>query len=250
MASLKHTIVSSEVYRSLVLPVLRHLRFGMYSPWIRHHICLIILSMLAFLSILWLFRVIDPYPLRDWVSLRETLISLGLVGPVIFVLLTAVLPLFSPMSILVVTGAASFGPAMGIILSYIGAQLNANITFLLVRTLAVEERWGKGESLSKIKASIKRNGFPIVLLMHTLSLFPFVAVNSAAAASGIRWEDFAKGTLAGTILPIVIYSLIGEALIPRIMPPEVYFAFVAFIMLVIIVAAFKKRDAYLRRKGV
>ncbi len=250
MASLKRTITSSETYRTLAPLIGRYLRFGMYSPWIRHHVCLVVLTVLAFLSILELLRIIDPYPLRDWMNLRKTLVDLGLVGPVIFVLLTAVLPLFSPMSLLVITGSASFGPAPGIILSYIGAQINANITFFLVRTLAVEERWGKGESASRVKASIRRNGFPIVFLMHALSVFPFVAVNSLAAASGIRWEDFVKATLAGTILPIVIYSLIGEALIPRIMPPEVYFAFVAIILLVIIVAAVRKRDVHLRRKGV
>lgn len=227
----------------------RYLHFGTYSPWVRRHACLIVLTVLAFLSILALFRVIDPYPLQDWMNLRETLVDLGMVGPVVFVLLTAVLPLFSPISILVITGAASFGPIPGMILSYIGAQINANITFLLVRTLAIEEKWGKGESTSKIKAAIRRKGFPIVFLMQTLTLFPFVAVNSAAAASGVRWEDFMKATLVGTILPIVIYSLIGEALVPRIMPPEVYFAFVALVFVVIVVAAFRKRDAYLRRKG-
>lgn len=238
------------MYRLLVPPIRRYLRIGIYSPWVRHHVCLIVLGTLAFLSILGLFRIIDLYPLKDWMNLRDALEDLGFIGPVIFVLLVAVLPLFSPISLLIITGAASFGPVPGIVLSYIGAQINANITFFLVRTLAVEDAWGKGKSTSKIKAAIQRNGFTIVFLMQTLSLFPFVAVNSAAAASGVRWDHFIKATLAGTILPIIVYSLIGQAIIPRIMPPEVYFAFVAFVMLVIVVAAFMKRDAYLRRKGV
>jgi len=103
MASLKRTITSSETYRTLAPLIGRYLRFGMYSPWIRHHVCLVVLTVLAFLSILELLRIIDPYPLRDWMNLRKTLVDLGLVGPVIFVLLTAVLPLFSPMSLLVIT---------------------------------------------------------------------------------------------------------------------------------------------------
>jgi len=220
-----------------------------YFSWFRHHLCLLILSIAAFFSILEVFRITDPYPLSGWFELRATLEDLGYPGMLVFVLLVAVMPLVSPITILFITGSASFGPYLGMILSYLGAILNANLTFFLVRTLSIEEMWGKADKTARIKAAIRRNGFRIVLLLQVMLVVPFVAINSAAAASGVLWKDFMKATVLGVLPSVVLYSLIGEALVLRFLPPEIYFAVIAVVLLVIIITAWQKGDARPGRKS-
>jgi uncharacterized membrane protein YdjX (TVP38/TMEM64 family) len=214
----------------------------------KHHGCLVILMCAAFFAILSLLRITEPHALRDWTILRDMLGGTGVAGPLIFVLLVAVVPLVAPLSILIITGAASFGPEYGMLLSYIGSLLNANLTYYLVRTLSIEEMWGKRESTARIKAAIRRKGFHFVVILQMLSIIPFVAINSAAAASGISWRDFFTATLVGVIPAIVLNSMLGEAVVSRLFPPDVYFAFIVLVLLAIIVTALRNRTIRFRKK--
>lgn len=214
----------------------------MNSPSVlRRGVSFAVFSGVLFLAVLGLLHVINPYPLRDWIYLRLSLHDLGAAGPIIFILLTSVLPLFSPLNILVVTGSASFGPVVGMILSYMGALINANIAFILVKALGVEDKWGNSHRQARIKRNIQRNGYPIVLLLQIISIFPFVAINSAAAAAGIGWRDFMKATLLGIILPIAVYSFLGEAIVLELLSPRMYCAFIIVIFLTIVIVALREK---------
>lgn len=205
---------------------------------------MIVLFFVVFLSVLGLFRIIDPYPLHDWISLRLSLKGLGIVGPLAYLLLVAVLPLASPLSLLVITGSAGFGPLTGFSLSYIGALINANIAFHLVKSLSVEDMWGKRESIAGIKESIMKRGFYVVLLIDAASVVPYVVINSAAAASGIRWADFMKATSIGIIPSLALYSFVGETVVSCLLSPEAYFAFILVVIPAILFTALKKRNSH------
>ncbi|OPL16738.1 MAG: hypothetical protein AVO39_00150 [delta proteobacterium MLS_D] len=222
----------------------------MNSPSVlRRGVSFAVFSGVLFLAVLGLLHVIDPYPLRDWIYLRLSLHDLGAAGPIIFILLAGVLPLFSPLNILVVTGSASFGPVVGMILSYLGALINANITFILVKALGVEDKWGNSHRQARIKRNIQRNGYPIVLLLQIISIFPFVAINSAAAAAGIGWRDFMKANLLGVILPIAVYSFFGEAIVLELLSPRMYCAFIIVIFLTIVIVALREKRNSHRGRG-
>lgn len=210
---------------------------------------MVILSICAFVAILTLLRILEPSPLSDWTLLRDMLLDQGMAGPVIFVFLVAVIPLVAPLSLLIITGAAAFGPLYGMILSYIGALLNANLTFFLVKKIRVEDLWENAEKTARIKEAICRRGFHFVLGLQMLSVIPFVAINSAAAASGIRWKDFFTATLMGIIPAIVINSLVGETVVANLLPPDIYFAFILLVFLVIIIAGLRNRHIRIGRKG-
>jgi uncharacterized membrane protein YdjX (TVP38/TMEM64 family) len=220
------------------------------TSWLRLHACLIILMASAFIAILVLLRLTEPSPLRNWSVLRDVLKSTGVAAPLVFVLIMAVLPLAAPLSILIITGAASFGPFYGMLLSYIGSLLNANLTYFLVKTLSVEELWGKRERTARIKEAIRRRGFHLVILFQMLSVIPFVVINSAAAASGISWRDFMAATMVGVLPAIALNSFLGETVVSKLLPPDFYFAFILLVLLVIIVAALKNRDIRPGRKGM
>ncbi len=243
-------ITSSRLYRSMEGLLDRYHRFMHAHSPLRRSISLTVFSLVVFFAVLGLFRVTDPYPLKDWIYLRLTLEDLGFAGGLIFILLTGVLPLISPLSLLIVTGAASFGPLPGMVLSYIGALINANLAFILVKSLGIENRWGHEDKTARIKETIHRNGYPIVLLLQLATVFPFVAINTAAAAAGVEWKDFMKATCLGVLPSVVLYSIFGEALVSRFLSPQVYFALIIVVLLTIVVMALRKKNIHLRRKRI
>jgi len=246
----RNFITSSPAYRYLAGLIDRYHRF-MHSPSrLRRGISFAVFSCIAFFAALCLFQVTDPYPLKGWIYLRLTLEDLGIAGAIIFVFLISILPLISPLSLLIITGAASFGPVPGMVLSYIGSLINANIAFLLVKALGIEHRWGHEARAARIKESIQRNGYPIVLLLQAATIFPFIAINSAAAAAGVDWKDFMKATSLGILPSIMIYSFLGEALVSRFLSPQVYFSLIIMVVLTIFTIAMRKQKIRLRRKRI
>jgi len=209
---------------------------------------LAILVLISFFSILGLFNIADPYPLKGWVYLRLTLNDLGVFGGIIFVLLMAIMSLVTPISLFIMTGSASFGPFIGMLLSYIGIILNANLTFLLVKALSIEHEWGHDRRSLRIKEGIQSNGYPLVLILQLVTFIPFIAINSAAAAAGVKWKDFMKATSMGVLPCIAIFSLLGETIISDFVSPRIYFAFISLLAICIMVVALKKRNTHLRGK--
>ena len=246
----RNPITSSWPWQRVEAFVRWYLGF-LHSPSpLRRGIGLGVFSGAAFLSVLGLLHVIDPYPLKDWIYLRLSLQDLGVIGPLVFVILISVLPLISPLSLLIVTGSASFGPVPGMVLSYVGSLINANIAFLLVKALGVEDRWGNKDRTARIKQTIQKNGYPIVLLLQLATVFPFIAVNSAAAAAGVEWKDFMKATFVGILPSMALYSFLGEAIVSDLLSPQVYFALIIVVFLTIVLTALRKKNVRLRRKRV
>jgi uncharacterized membrane protein YdjX (TVP38/TMEM64 family) len=246
----KTPVTSSRLMQRIEAFVRWYLTF-LHSPSpLRRGIGLGVFSGAAFLAVLGLMRIIDPYPLKDWIYLRLSLQDLGVIGPLIFVVLISVLPLISPLSLLIVTGSASFGPVPGMILSYVGSLINANIAFLLVKALGVEDRWGNEARTARIKLTIQKNGYPIVLLLQLATIFPFIVINSAAAAAGVEWKDFMKATFVGILPSMALYSFLGEAIVSDLLSPQVYFALIIVVFLTIVLTALRKKNIRLRRKRV
>jgi uncharacterized membrane protein YdjX (TVP38/TMEM64 family) len=211
---------------------------------IKRGLSLIILGLLAFLSILIIFQIVDPYPLKDWIYLKLTLDVMGISGVLTYLFMVAVLPLFSPLTLVIVTGSAAFGPFEGFFLSYIGCLINANIAYILVKALSIEERWGNGRRSIRIKNTIKQHGYIIVMGLQLLSVIPFTLINAAAASSGISWKDFMKATSIGLCPCILFYSYMGNELVADTVSPRIYFAGVFVVVLLLVVIALRKKGSH------
>ena len=245
----KEWITTSAVYRN----ILRFIRW--YTHLLNNPsqgtrtLSQAIIILIAFFSVLGVFEMTDPYPFRDWIYFRLTLEDLGVLGGIVFIAMVAVMSLISPISLFIMTGAASFGPLLGIVLSYIGAILNANLTFFIVKALSIEHEWGRDKEISRVKVMIRKNGYPIVLILQLMTIIPFVAINSAAAASGVKWKDFMKATRMGVLPCIVIYSFLGNMIVSDLLSPRVYFAFITVVAVCIVyVSLRRKRTIHLRGK--
>jgi len=204
---------------------------------------LLIFAIISFISIMSIFSIIDPYPLKDWIYLRLSLADLGLVGGIIYILTLMIVPLFSPLSLFLVTGAASFGPFFGILFSFIGTILNANLTFLLVKALSIDKYLAGNPRFSRFLDIISQRGYLIVLILQLATIFPFTLINAAAAASGIKWQDFMKATAIGVWPCIIIYSLLGDKLVAQIISPQIYFSGLCVVALTLILLSIKKHNS-------
>lgn len=213
------------------------------SSGIKRGVSLAILGLIAFLSTLGLFHIIDPYPLKNWFCLKLTLDVMGVSGVLTYLFMVAVFPLFSPLSLVIVTGSAAFGPFEGFLLSYIGCIINANIAYILVKTLSIEDTWGTSRRGMQIKNAIKQHGIIIVMGLQFVTIIPFGLINVAAAGSGISWKDFMKATSIGLCPCILLYSFMGNKLVSNMASPSVYFAGVFVIAFLLVVIVLRKQGA-------
>jgi uncharacterized membrane protein YdjX (TVP38/TMEM64 family) len=220
------------------------------TPQIRRFLCVFLLSLIGFFSIMGIFSYLDPYPLKDWMHLQVMLQKFGISGLLMFILCMATMPLAAPLSLLVMAGSSAYGAPLGMVLSYVGCLINANLVFFLVRSLGVEEAWGQGEKTHRVKSAIQANGYPVLLILQVVSILPFTAINIAAAASGVCWRDFMKATILGIVPSIALFSLLGHTVLSQFFTPRFYFSFFCAGLFVIFFMALLKKHAQLRRKDI
>jgi len=221
-----------------------------HTPQIRTFFCIFLLSLIGFFSIMGIFSYLDPYPLKDWIHLRTVLGRVGISGLLLFILCVATMPLAAPLSLLVMAGSSAYGAPLGMVLSYVGCLINANLVFFLVKSLGVDHAWGKGERSHKVKSAIQANGYPVLLALQVISVLPFTAINIAAAASGVCWRDFMKATILGIVPSIALFSLIGHTVLTEFFTPRFYLSFFFAAVFVIIFMALLKKYAQLRSKNI
>jgi len=202
---------------------------------------LIILGCIAFLSVLGLFHILDPYLLQDWSHLKQTLHTMGISGMLIYLLMVVVFPLFSPLTLVIVTGSAAFGPVKGFLLSYVGCIISANITYLLLKSLSIENRWGSGRRGVQIKEIIKKHTYSIMIALQLINIIPFTLISAAAVASGVPWNKYIKATGIGICPSLLLYSFMGNKLVADLVSPRVYFAGVFVMVLLLVIMALRKK---------
>ena len=233
--------------RHVHLPIKWYSGLAQSNSRLKRGLSLIILGLIAFFSILGIFHILDPYPLKNWIYLKLTLDRMGFSGVLTYLFMVAILPLFSPLTLVIVTGAAAFGSFKGFILSYIGCIINANIVYFLVKALSIEDRWGNSSKGIHVKNAIKRHGYIIVMSLQLITVIPFTLINAAAAGSGISWQNFIKATSIGLCPCILLYSFMGNKLVSNTISPRIYFAGVFCMIILLIVIALRKKGSLRNR---
>jgi len=221
-----------------------------HSPQMRRFAFIFLLSFIGFFWVMGIFSYLDPYPLKDWIHLRVMIEKIGISGALLFIFCVAIMPLGAPLSLLVMAGSSAYGAPLGMALSYIGCLINANLAFFIVKALGVEKAWGHGKKTHWVKNTIRKNGYPLVLMLQMLIIIPFTAINSAAAASGVCWRDFMKATILGIVPSVTLFSLLGHMVLAHFFTPRFYFSFICAVVFVIILVALAKKNAQLRNKTI
>lgn len=145
-----------------------------------------------------------------------TVESLGVWGPVVFIVAYAVACVaFVPASLLTLGAGALFGVVRGTIFVFIGATLGALGAFLIARYLArdwVEARIRRDARFAAIDAAIAAQGRRVVFLLRLSPVIPFNVLNYALGLTKVRIGDYviaSAGMLPGTLLYVYTGRLAG-----------------------------------------
>ena len=140
----------------------------------------------------------------------------GVWGPLIYVTVYAFRSLiFFPASILTITAGILFGPWLGILLTMIGENISANISFVVGRYFTADLLKyinTKIRLVPRLTCKIQDNGFLTVLIMR-LAFLPFDLVGYSSGMCNVKQRDFALATLIGTIPGLLTFVFLGGSLL-------------------------------------
>jgi uncharacterized membrane protein YdjX (TVP38/TMEM64 family) len=136
----------------------------------------------------------------------------GAWGPLIYVTAYTFRSLvFFPASILTITAGILFGPWLGILLTMIGENISANISFVVGRYFTADllkYLISKKHFVPRLTCKIQDNGFLTVLIMR-LTFLPFDLVGYSSGMCNINQKDFAMATVIGTIPGLLTFVFLG-----------------------------------------
>jgi uncharacterized membrane protein YdjX (TVP38/TMEM64 family) len=145
--------------------------------------------------------------------LRSVLEGHPIAGLVVFVVLFALGNLIQlPGWLFLAAAVLVLGPLWGAVATYIAACIACALTFLLVR-------WLGGAALRRLQSPLAQRLLArlddqpvrsIVLLRILFQTLP--ALNYTLALSGLKFRQYAYGTLLGLPLPIALYCIFFEQL--------------------------------------
>lgn len=156
-------------------------------------------------------------------------------------------------TVMTLAAGAIFGSITGTAYAVIGATCGAALAFLFVRYLlheAVQQRFGN--RLDEINREMDRSGINYLLFLRLVPLFPFFAVNLAAALTRIRFVTFLIGTFFGIIPGGFVYANAGASLstidsLSDVASPRVIGAFMLLGLFALLPVIYRKTRNY--RKG-
>jgi len=145
-------------------------------------------------------------------TLKGFISQSGVWGPLVYVTAYAFRSLvFFPASILTITAGILFGPWLGILLTMIGENISANISFVVGRYFSADMLKylsTKEKFVPRLTCKIQDNGFLTVLIMR-LTFLPFDLVGYSSGMCNIKQKDFALATVIGTIPGLLTFVFLG-----------------------------------------
>jgi len=149
-------------------------------------------------------------------TLKEFIRGSGVWGLLIYTTAYAFRSLiFFPASVLTITAGILFGPWLGILLTMIGENISANISFVvgkyftadLLQYFSTKKRY-----VPHLSCKIQKNGFLTVLIMR-LTFLPFDLVGYSSGMCNIKQRDFALATVIGTIPGLLTFVFLGGSML-------------------------------------
>jgi phosphatidylserine/phosphatidylglycerophosphate/cardiolipin synthase-like enzyme/uncharacterized membrane protein YdjX (TVP38/TMEM64 family) len=126
-----------------------------------------------------------------------------------------------PVVILILASAALFGPWLGLAYSVLGVAASATVMY------AAGARFGRqalsrlgGKRWQRLRGHLQRRGLLAVVALRVLPVAPFTVINVAIGAGGIRFVDFALGTLIGMAPGLAALCFMGDRVAGLIEDPS------------------------------
>jgi len=151
---------------------------------------------------------IEKDSIVDWID------SLGVWGPVIFILVYIAATVFlAPASLLTLAAGAAFGLGWGTAYVSIASTLGASAAFLVGRYFArgwVNKQIDGSENFSAIDDAVAKEGWRIVALTRLSPAFPFNLLNYAYGLTKVPFFPYAIASWIAMIPGTVMYVYVGS----------------------------------------
>jgi uncharacterized membrane protein YdjX (TVP38/TMEM64 family) len=172
----------------------------------------VILFIVMFLFALnhFVFKV-TPISLRDWV------LSFGMVAPIIYILINVIRPFtLFPISVLSLAGGLAFGVVWGTVYTVFSATIGAILSFYIAKHLGTRWLKQKTDSPSRIEKwqnQLKEKGFVYILLLRIIPVLNFDVVSYVAGISRLNLRSYILATMLGVLPGTLAYNLLGDSFI-------------------------------------
>lgn len=146
-------------------------------------------------------------------SFKGFVLSLGILGPIIFVGIFVIRPLFLIPSIaLFIGGGLAFGPVLGPAYASFGAALGGTVGFWFSRKM------GHDYVIKKLKLGANmidntKFSFSVVFLLSLLPIMPVTVINYGAGLSTMRFKNYIAAHILGITPRAFAYGFFGSTLL-------------------------------------
>lgn len=191
--------------------------------------------------------------IREFINLLTDYITnfvetFGIWGGILYILIYTIRPLiFFPATILTALSGVLFGPILGILYTFIGENLSANLAFSVSRFFRKEGAY-QAKWIAKIDEEASKNGLVTTLILR-LIWAPFDAVNYGLGLTRVKHWEYALATAIGIIPGLTIFVLLGDAikegLSPQAVGINIVIAVVLFIFTLVLAKYLKKKYKHL-----
>jgi len=155
----------------------------------------------------WLGQKVDA--LGEWVT------NLGWLGPVVYALIYAVLVVcLIPASLMTIGAGVAFGFGLGTATVVAGANLGANLAFLVARYLLRSrvEKWLSGRKrLQAVDRAVEKQGWRVIVLTRLSPAFPFNVQNYFYGLTKAKHRHYLASSLVAMLPGTMLYVYFGAA---------------------------------------
>jgi uncharacterized membrane protein YdjX (TVP38/TMEM64 family) len=182
-----------------------------YTPPLKLILVVLVLAPLLWLSHPYLFEWLEFF--RDRAAVEAYLASVGVWGPLLYLLILAVqvLTVVIPGHILMITAGYLYGFDVGLGLNLVGVVGTSQIAFVLSRWTGkpLVQRLVPDPLLERWQAVAERQGFFFYLFCFWFPIIPGNVTNYLGGLSSISFWGFFLANLLGRLPGLVIITLIG-----------------------------------------
>ena len=146
-------------------------------------------------------------------SFKAFVLSLGILGPIIYVGIFIIRPLFLIPSIaLFIGGGLAFGPVLGPTYASFGAALGGTVGFWISRKM------GHDYVIKKLKLGADlidstKFSFSVVFLLSLLPIMPVTVINYGAGLSTMKFKNYIVAHILGITPRAFAYGFFGSTLL-------------------------------------
>jgi len=182
-------------------------------------------------------------------SFKAFVLSLGILGPIIYVGIFVIRPLLLIPSIaLFVGGGLAFGPILGPSYASVGAALGGTVGFWFSRKMG-HEYVIKKLKLGADLIDTTRFSFSVVFLLSLLPIMPVTVINYGAGLSTMKFKNYIVAHILGITPRAFAYGFFGSTLL-EIGSAKFRIALLALVTIGLVTAYFRLRSKLKKRESL